>query len=272
MIDDDTTAAAAPPAPAPAAPAAPPAAAGGDRTTLVVAAGTLACLVLGALAWAPWELRWNPDLSITLPSPEATEPPTATPTVPPEEPRVGSDTIMWIFILLGLVVLALLVVVAARAVRAWWSRRPRPVPEAPLTVDTLPGQAVPSREVVADAVAEALARLDGASDPADAVVRAWLALEEAVAREGVVREAAQTQAELTSEVLDATRAPRAATTTLLRTYEAVRYGAVGAGAADVATARACLEDILRALRGGAPHDSAPHDEAPHDGAPRGADA
>jgi len=247
MIDDDTTTA--PPRPARPAPRR-------AVTTPAVAVGTLVCLVVGALALAPWQVRWNPDLSLTLPTPEATAPTTLLPTGAPEEPRAGDDTVLWLFLGLGLVVLALLVVVAVRAVRAWWSHRPVPVPEAPLTVDAMPGQSVPTREVVADAVAEALARLDGTPDPADAVVQAWLALEEAVAREGVVRDPAQTQAELTSDVLDATSAPSGATTTLLSTYEAVRYGSAGATADDVAAARACLEDILRALRGTTPGSAA----------------
>lgn len=218
------------------------------RTTVAIALGSVACLVVGALAWAPWELRWNPDMSITLPTPEESETPTPPPTAPPETQPAAQDVVLWIFIVLGLVVLALVVAVAARAIRTWWSRRPEVAPDPPVTVDTLPGQVMPSREVVADAVAEALARLDGTPDPADAVVRAWLVLEEAVAREGVVRDAAQTQAELTRDVLHTTRAPREATTTLLRTYEAVRYGTGDVTPADVATARAALEEILTSLR------------------------
>ncbi|QIK83510.1 DUF4129 domain-containing protein [Sanguibacter sp. HDW7] len=218
------------------------------RTTTVLAIGSLACLVVAALAWAPWELRWNPDLSITLPTSDASEPPTPPATEPPDAQQGAGDVVLWIIIALGLVVLALVLAVAARAIRTWWSRRPEVVPEAPVTIDTMPGQLMPSREVVADAVAEALARLDGTPDPADAVVRAWLVLEEAVAREGVVRDAAQTQAELTRDVLHTTHAPRAATTTLLRTYEAVRYGSGDVVAADIATARAALEKILRSLR------------------------
>lgn len=218
------------------------------RGTTTLALVSLACVVVGALAWAPWQLRWNPDLSITLPTNEASEPPPPPPTELVEQQQNSSDIVLWVMILLGLVVLALLVAVAARAVRTWWSRRPRPVPEAPMTVDTMPGQVVPSREVVADAVAEALERLDGVPDPAEAVVQAWLVLEEAVAREGVVRQPVQTQAELTSDVLRATRAPSTTTTSLLRTYEAVRYGSGGATADDVAAARAALGSILGALR------------------------
>ncbi|MGP7960925.1 DUF4129 domain-containing protein [Sanguibacter sp. A247] len=217
------------------------------RTTRLVALGSLALLVVGAMAWAPWQVRWNPDFSIALPP--ANDPTTPPPTADPQPVDVANnDVVLWIVIGLGLVVLAILTVVAARVVRAWWSRRPRPVPEAPLTVDAMPGQVVPTREVVADAVADALARLDGTPDAADAVVHAWLALEEAVAREGIVREAAQTQAELTAEVLHATHAPADATRTLLRTYEAVRYGSAGASRADVRTARGALEAILVSMR------------------------
>lgn len=219
------------------------------RTTTLLAIGSLACLVVAALAWAPWEFRWNPDIPFTLPTPDASEPPTTPPTEPPDAQQGVGDAVLWILIALGLVVLALVIAVAARAIRTWWSRRPEVVPEAPVTIDTMPGQLMPSREVVADAVAEALARLDGTPDPADAVVQAWLVLEEAVAREGVVRDAAQTQAELTRDVLHTTRAPRGATTTLLRTYEAVRYGNGDVTAAEVGTARTALEEILRSLRG-----------------------
>ncbi len=231
MIDDDTTTRTARPT---------------VPTTLLALAST-ACLVVGALAWAPWEFRLKADFT-PLPPPEETPSPAPTIELPAEEPGGAGDMILWIIIGVGLVVLALVLVVAARAVRTWWAGRPRPLPEAPLTVDTLPGQLVPTREVVADAIETALARLDGTADPADAVVRSWLVLEEAVAREGLVRDAAQTQAELTRDVLHGTRAPRGATTELLQVYEAVRYGTGDATAADVSRARAALEAILGALR------------------------
>lgn len=225
-----------------------------SRSTMLLALGSLVLLVVGAMAWAPWHVRWNPGLPITLPPTDEPMSPPPTPDAEPADPA-NNEVVLWVLIGLGLIVLAILTVVAARAVRAWWSRRPRPVPEAPLTVEALPGQVVPTREVVADAVADALAKLDGTPDAADAVVQAWLALEDAVAREGIVREAAQTQAELTADVLHATRAPRHATRTLLRTYEAVRYGAAGASRADVRTAREALEAILVSMRDGGQDDA-----------------
>lgn len=224
------------------------------RRHALVTAGLAAASVLlaavGALAWGPWVVRLRP--SLTLPERPEPEPDTLvenTSTVP-DQPTGGSDWLLWVLGVLALLLALLVVVGVSRAVRSWLVRRSRPLPDPPSTVPAATGTVVASTEAVVDAVLEALARLDGIAAAGDAVVAAWLVLEEAVAREGVVRAPSQTQAELTRDVLEATAAPPDATTALLRTYEAVRFGTRAAEGSDVAAARAALGEILDALRAG----------------------
>jgi hypothetical protein len=79
--------------------------------------------------------------------------------------------------------------------------------------------------------------------PSDAVVAAWLQLEEAAAESGLVRPPAQTPAEFTVTVLAATRADEAATLELLQLYHRARFSRHPVGPAEVAAATDCLTRI-----------------------------
>jgi len=79
--------------------------------------------------------------------------------------------------------------------------------------------------------------------PGDAVVAAWVALEHAAQRTGVVRDPAQTPTEFTVAVLDETRADPAATRSLLDLYLRARFSEHPLTAADVTAARAHLETL-----------------------------
>jgi hypothetical protein len=79
--------------------------------------------------------------------------------------------------------------------------------------------------------------------PADAVVAAWLQLEEAAADSGLVRGPAQTPAEFTVTVLGVTHADASATRQLLDLYHRARFSSHPVGAAEVAIATDCLGRI-----------------------------
>jgi hypothetical protein len=78
--------------------------------------------------------------------------------------------------------------------------------------------------------------LDEIADPNNAIVAAWLALEEAASSSGIRREPAQTPTEFTVEVLAGTKADPDATRGLLTLYHRARFSAAGVSRTDVATA------------------------------------
>jgi hypothetical protein len=92
-------------------------------------------------------------------------------------------------------------------------------------------------------IAAALAALDEQREPGDAVVRAWLGLQQAAEDAGVVRSPAETPTEFTGRVLSRTGTDRTALRTLLRLYLGARFGDRAISRADAVSAR----EALRAL-------------------------
>jgi hypothetical protein len=140
-------------------------------------------------------------------------------------------------------------VLAVLAALFWlWRVLPRPAVKAqtsavPGGVVTGPGN--PDAPAVREGVREAQRLLDAVVDPTDAVLAAWVALEDAAARSGVPRRPADTPTELTSRVLAATEADEGAVTTLLGLYHRARFSVGGVGPEAVTEARRCL-DLLAA--------------------------
>ncbi len=154
-------------------------------------------------------------------------------------------------------------VVAGVAYLLWrlWARRPSPA--APdlhaLPVDSVraagaepepePG---PEPEQLRTGIELALAVLDEQREPADAVVRAWLGLEETAEQSGIVRRPAETPTELTTRILARLVADDRALRTLLRLYLQVRFGDHPVTSEDVATVRAALGELVRSWRDAVP--------------------
>jgi hypothetical protein len=82
-------------------------------------------------------------------------------------------------------------------------------------------------------------------DPADAIVRAWLGLQETAEESGITRRAAETPTEFTSRILRGAFADDRAIKTLLRLYLRTRFGDHPATQEDVAAVRAALQELLR---------------------------
>ncbi|WP_166436068.1 DUF4129 domain-containing protein [Cellulomonas shaoxiangyii] len=234
--------------PRPAAP--PPARPAGrgdaDRATVVtVLAGVLVVVaVLAAALAGPVRLASRgappppplPSLSALTPPPQPTsapDRPVAEVTDPPE----------W----LGPVVAVVLVVLAAAVlalVARWLLRRRWPGPPPPGDDDLGGAEGDVDETHVVTAlragVSAAARALDDDVPPGDAVVAAWVAVEDAAASTGIVRDRAQTATEFTLDVLDGTRADPAATRALLVLYLEARFGAHPVTAADVQRARELL--------------------------------
>ncbi|MDM7830015.1 DUF4129 domain-containing protein [Cellulomonas edaphi] len=100
-----------------------------------------------------------------------------------------------------------------------------------------------------DAIVEATRLLDDAEvPPGDAVVAAWVALEEAAARSEVVRDRAETATEFTVDVLGSTMADPAATRRLLGLYLQARYSEHAVTGDEVAAAREALVVLADGVR------------------------
>jgi hypothetical protein len=210
-------------------------------------------VVLGAAAATPWRLT-VPAVVLEHGLGQAPEPvaPPAPETGPLEDPapREPDDTLITVLIVLALLVVVMLLWTVTRKVLAGLGQVPPP-PE-PDTLDpgtdlaTATHPAVPLPEL-ADAVTRALARLDAAARPRDAVVAAWVALEDAAAEHGTARDPAQTPTEFTQQVLDATPAPPDHVATLRRLYQRARFTTRPTGPDEVAAARTALVHIARSL-------------------------
>lgn len=223
------------------------------RTVVVVVLVALA--VLGAALAGPWHITPRgttlPQLGLTMPPR-----PTQTQTSPPAEltgdpSHVGAPG--WLLYLGLALLLGLLTWYLAPKVRRAlnaWSARSEAVPEGGDPGDLVGAEVLPATPVLEQGVARAARFLaDDRVPPGDAVIAAWVALEESAARSGVVRDRSQTASELTVDVLDATQADAAATRRLLSLYLAARYSEHRLTPQDVAAAR----DALTLLAEGVAH-------------------
>ncbi|XVV04608.1 DUF4129 domain-containing protein [Actinosynnema sp. CA-248983] len=95
---------------------------------------------------------------------------------------------------------------------------------------------------------EDLARRDG-GPPRDAVVFAWLRLEQAAAESGAERLPHQTPTEFTGSLLGRYAVDEAATGELRRVYQRARFGTADVTEDDARVAREALERVVRDLDG-----------------------
>lgn len=235
------------------------------RTRLAVTTALAALVVLAAAASTPWTWR-EPDTTTTpppsqpLPTVTATEPPPQDlADLPDLAPDTGGLQLDQLF--------GTLAAVAVAAVVAWFlwrlltrvRRRPRtPRQDAPATgagATTIPDTVPDLRDAVADARRE----LAPALPPRDAIVAAWVALEDAAAHAGTTRDPAQTPTEFTVAVLHRTPADPDAVATLRALYHRARFARTPLGHDAVHDARTALDRIA--------HDLEPADtHTPGDGA------
>ncbi|WP_154793105.1 DUF4129 domain-containing protein [Occultella kanbiaonis] len=219
------------------------------RTALVAAVCLFA--VLAATAVGPWEIteRWQVDVPTAEPpsvtGSEQQPTPDPTPTMPAFLEDLPVPDLSWLGLVAGLV--AAVVVIALLMRYLAYLRRPLE-DEADAQSRLVGGEvadAEPELPVLEQGVSAALKHLDQIREPRDAIVAAWLALEDAAARSGVVRAPAQTPTEFTAGVLDRTEADPHATATLLRLYHRARFSTAPVTADDVTTASTCLADLAR---------------------------
>lgn len=218
--------------------------------------------VIAAAAAGPWRIRLRDaaPLELEIDRPESTPSPRPESLTEGMPPAGGLPAWLgWLGIAFAAFCLVLVVVLAVLAIRALLrSARARERAEA----DESEGDLVVEGEAdeagapaLREGVARATRALAAQAEPADAVIAAWVALEQAAEGSGVARDPAQTASELTVAVLDATRADPEATRALLGLYLTARYSQRAVTDQDVRRAQECLAvlaDGLRALRDAPP--------------------
>lgn len=208
----------------------------------------LVLVVLGAAATGPWQRPLDDTASSghgvtapTLPMPSATEEPTSIPPIDEGSPGDGTSVLQWFLFALALVVAIALALLLLRFLSVWLRRRDAPVLDARIAPVT------ENPEVDAPTLREGIVRARGILDsdrpPRDAIVQAWLALEQAAVAAGVGRRPSQTPTEFTTVVLDRTPAQREAVGILRDLYSRVRFSDAPVTDADGEAARAAIMAI-----------------------------
>ena len=218
--------------------------------TPAIAMAALALLVVLASATRiGWSLspRFDPLQTVPRATPSAPPAPSANgiERLPETTPLPGAATVFWTLVTLAAVVVVLLLA------RHLWRIRPRRQVQV-VTPTTPPAGLVSIEEQTAAlrrGALSALELLDEIPDPQDAVVRAWLALEQAAVSSGAPRRPADSPTEFVGTLLASTGADREASTQLLQLYHRARFSGHPVGLPEVRQARACVAALARSLDG-----------------------
>lgn len=153
------------------------------------------------------------------------------------------------------VVAIVVVVIAIVAFLLWlWSRRRAPAAPRlhPAGVQVagqpVPAEPEPEPETLLTGIELALQVLDEGREPGDAIVRAWVGLQETAAESGIVRRPAEGPTEFTARIMAGAFADDRALRTLLRLYLRTRFGDHPVTAADVAAVRDALAQLVSSWR------------------------
>lgn len=199
-----------------------------------------------------WDLQAGTTDAATAPGAVDTSTPEPVPTQAGAEgfPAWLGELVRWV----GLALLALLAAaLVVWLVRRWLRARRSPriglgdlgrltAPADPERPSAEP-EPEPEPETVQRGLERALHELAADREPTDAIVAAWLGLQDTAQESGLVRGAAETATEFTTRLLTRVHADGQAARALLALYLRVRFGDHPATAQDVAGARAALESL-----------------------------
>jgi hypothetical protein len=179
-------------------------------------------------------------------TPPAVKNPVTAPPATPHQSSGSSNSALWAGVI-GLVLVGLLVAWLVR--RGWLNRRRPPVGSltgsASMQAVEVSAPVPPAEpEVLLTGIEHALRALEGERDPGDAVVRAWLGLEETAGESGIQRGPSETPTEFTSQIMRAAFADDRAIGTLLRLYLRTRFGDHPVSADDVSAVRVALQHLV----------------------------
>lgn len=227
------------------------------RGRALIACGVLGLVVLvGVALQGPARftgIRWIPQFTMPkmTPPPGMRRPADSSLPRPPAEAAHGDGVnltpLLWI-------ALGVAIIIGVLLLMRWLARRPpRDAPvlldaavSEPVTVAEEEPEPEPDAPTMRRGFAHALAILDEEREPHDAIVKAWLGLQEAAEESGIQRREAETPTEFTLRIIGRVPADRPAITTLLNSYLRVRFGEHPATDADVATAREAFRSLASA--------------------------
>jgi hypothetical protein len=212
--------------------------------TLGLVVSTCVLAVVAAAVGGPWRLSdrsglWHPGSPAPVSLSAPNEPPPGAPTPPPMKAGEPPQWLAWaLWIVVASVLAFALVWIWRRLADRFRGRREAEPVESEAT-----GTVYPDAPVIRAGLTSALDELSVATNPTDAVLRAWVALEAAASRSGVARDPTDTPTEFTRHVLAATAADRHSIDGLLHLYHQARFSWHGLSAADRESARVCLEGL-----------------------------
>lgn len=225
-------------------------------TALTAASGAAGLLLLAALG-ASWrgELTTRPSPSPPpppSPGPELTELPSVSPEPTASVEAPTDDAVVYtIDTWVGPALLLLLAILAA-VVLILVLRHLRPSEMTSYQGDLIETTTLATAAEVPDltsSLASARSALGGSGPPRDAVVAAWVALEEGAVQLDAGRRPSQTPTEFTLDLLSRTSAEPDAVEALRQVYLAARFSTAPVTPDDVETAREALTRIEATWRG-----------------------
>lgn len=191
---------------------------------------------------------WMPGVSAPQVPTRSPQAPQTLPPLPGQQQGAG-PLVPIIFAVVLAAIAAFILFLVLRVVRARL-RRPSIPPLAAIEGEPLITSAEVTEEPEPDApvmrhgLQLALDALDEEREPADAVVRAWLGLQEAAEASGVQRRSAETPTEFTTRVITRVHADAGAARELVDVYQAVRFGGHPITGLDVERARDAVQRLL----------------------------
>ena len=206
----------------------------GRRMLLIFSALALfaVAMLASAIAGHP-RIDLTPEGATASPLPDERPTPTITPGAAPGQEDGGSDAaLVGIGIVLALIVSALAVLlllwIVRRIIDLWRSRRLRRQPGAATDVEVevadAPAEAEPDAPTVRRGIAAAREAIEAHPAPSDAIIAAWVGLEETAADSGAGRGVSETPAEFTLRILLRRPGIEHPAQQLLAVYEGVRFG------------------------------------------------
>lgn len=172
--------------------------------------------------------------------------------VDPASAAVAQALTVILLVLVAAGVMALLVIAARAVLRAWRARPLHRRDGAMVASEVEQIESAPAADAVAGAmrrgIAGALATIDERVSASDAIIAAWIGLEESAAEAGVRRAASETPAEFVVRIITLRPGVADDTAALLRLYESVRFGTRLADEGDRESARRALLRVEEAWR------------------------
>lgn len=224
-------------------------------TTLVTLVGLFVIVMFAASVQGTPKID---PVEVSSPNNTLTEPPPPTgvsgPQQAPEPANATATTIISIvLVLLGIAILVFFAIVLARALLRAWRDRPLRVRDGDDVSHDVESVELPSEDdVVAPAIRRgidgALRLIDERATPTDAIVAAWVGLEESASDAGLVRGVSETPSEFALRIITRRTGISEAAQVLLRLYERVRFGGYVADENDRADARMALKTIEEGWR------------------------